>query len=198
MAYYKSIGLIGRAQSGKDSVGSRLQQRYGYQRVAFADPLKKAALQLNPFVTAWTGGTNSRQVRLAEIVHLHGWDEAKTAYPEVRRILQHIGQTVREIAPDFWIQAAIPAVKAAYSLNLPVVVTDVRYENEARALEGMGFHMIRVTRPGAGVRGDGARHKSETELANYPTALTIENTGTLDDLNRIVDSLLLPRSAQRR
>ncbi|MEG8276390.1 deoxynucleotide monophosphate kinase family protein [Streptomyces sp. AHA2] len=194
MAYYKSIGLIGPAQSGKDSIGKRLGQRYGYQRVAFADPLKRAALKVDPLIPLSYGVHG----RLSKLVQGVGWDYAKITYPEVRRVLQHIGQTVREIDPGFWVRAALPAIEAAERLSLPVVVTDVRYENEARALQDMGFHMIRVTRPGAGVRGGGAQHASETELANYPTALTIANTGTLDDLNRIVDSLLLPRSAQRR
>jgi hypothetical protein len=193
MPYYKSIGLIGPAQSGKDTVGARLRQRYGYQRVAFADPLKRAALKLDPFIP------NHLDVpeRLSVIVSRIGWDTAKVVHPEVRRVLQHIGQTVREIDPDFWIRAAFPAIEAAERLNLPVVVTDVRYENEARALRDRGFSMIRVTRPGAGASGDAANHASETELANWAAALTIANTGTLDDLNRIVDSLLLPRAGRR-
>ncbi|WP_030240757.1 hypothetical protein [Streptomyces sp. NRRL S-455] len=190
MAYYKSIGLIGPAQSGKDSVGARLRQRYGYQRVAFADPLKRAALNLDPYIPTGYGVT----VRLSALVADVGWDYAKTTYPEVRRILQHAGQTVRDIDPDFWVRAAVPAIEAAERLNLPVVVTDVRYENEARALRNWGFALVRVTRPGAGATGETAKHRSETELDNWATALTIANTGTLDDLNSVVDSLLLPRT----
>ncbi|QAY26946.1 deoxynucleoside monophosphate kinase [Streptomyces phage Shawty] len=189
MAYYKSIGLIGRAQSGKDTVGARLRQRYGYQRVAFADPLKRAALNMDPYIPTGYGVT----VRLSALIADVGWDYAKVQYPEVRRILQHVGQTVREIDPEFWVRAAVPAIEAAERLGLPVVVTDVRYENEARALRDRGFSMVRVTRPGTDVPN---AHKSETELESWATALTIANTGTLDDLNNIVDSLLLPRSGR--
>lgn len=187
MAYYKSIGLIGRAQAGKDSVGDRLRQRYGYQRVAFADPLKVAALRVDPLIPL----SYNVHGRLSQLVQGVGWDYAKTTYPEVRRILQHVGQTVRELDPLFWVRAATPAIDAAERLGLPVVVTDVRYENEALALRDRGFSFIRVTRPGTDTPG---AHKSETELANWAAALTIGNTGTLDTLNRIVDSLLLPRS----
>ncbi|MEU2760431.1 hypothetical protein [Streptomyces sp. NPDC007094] len=194
MAYYRSVGLVGVAQSGKDTIGARLRQRYGYQRVAFADPLKRAALKLDPYVAVWGGATGYRTVRLSEIVRLHGWDEAKVAYPEVRRVLQHVGQTVRELDPNFWVRAASPAIDAAANLRLPVVVTDVRYENEAQALTDRGFALIRVTRPGAGLVDGTGRHKSETELANYPTALTISNTGTLGDLYSVVDNLLLRRT----
>lgn len=164
MAYYKSVGLIGPAQSGKDTVGARLGQRYGYQRVAFADPLKRAALRVDPYIPTGYGVT----VRLSALIADVGWDYAKVAYPEVRRILQHVGQTVREIDPSFWVRAAGSAFVAADSLGLPVVVTDVRYENEAVALQDRGFYLIRVTRPGAGASGDAAKHKSETELADWP------------------------------
>ncbi|CAD80119.1 gp52 [Streptomyces phage phiBT1] len=193
MAYYKSIGLIGRAQSGKDTVGARLRQRYGYQRVAFADPLKAAALRVDPWIPTGYGV----YARLSRLVADVGWDYAKTTYPEVRRVLQHVGQTVREIDPGFWVRAAAPAIDAAERLNLPVVVTDARYENEARYLTERGFALIRVDRPGVVPLGaDYARHRSETELDEWKAQVTIRNTGTLEDLNRIVDSLLLPRSTR--
>jgi|SRR5690606_2823235 len=187
MAYYKSIGIIGRAQSGKDSVGARLRLRYGYQRVAFADSLKSAALRVDPLIPTSYGV----HCRLSTLVGAVGWDYAKVTYPEVRRVLQHVGQTVRDIDPGFWIRAAFGAIDAAENLGLPVVVTDVRYENEARALRDRGFALIRVTRPGTDTPD---AHQSETALDNWPTALTISNSGTLADLNAIVDSLLLPRN----
>ncbi|MFH9802805.1 hypothetical protein ACH4M0_11265 [Streptomyces albidoflavus] len=190
MAYYKSIGLIGRAQSGKDTVGARLSQRYGYQRVAFADQLKRAALRIDPLIV------NHIDVpeRLSAIVGRVGWDTAKVMHPEIRRILQHVGQTVRELDSGFWIRHTYPALRAAERLNLPVVVTDVRYPNEAAALRDWGFHLIRVTRPGTDTPG---AHTSETALDDWRTSLTISNSGTLADLNNIVDSLLLPRSSRR-
>ncbi|MFJ8955618.1 hypothetical protein ACIRO1_36560 [Streptomyces sp. NPDC102381] len=186
---FKSIGLVGRAQSGKDTVGARLRQHYGYQRVAFADRLKADALRVNPIIPTSYGVTT----RLATLVNAVGWDYAKTTYPEVRALLQRYGQTVRGTDPDYWVRAAEPAIVAAERLGLPVVVTDVRYENEARALQARGFSLIRVTRPGAGA-GANADHESETALDGVKVALTIANTGTVEDLNRIVDSLLLPRS----
>lgn len=190
MPYFKNIGLIGHAQVGKDSVAARLRDRYGYQRIAFADRLKEAALRLDPIIPT----TYGVHVRLSRLVAEVGWDYAKTTYPEVRRVLQYIGQTVRELDPDFWIRAALPGMDAFAALNLPVVVTDVRYANEANYLRGSGFYMIRVTRPDGGATGEAAYHPSETELDDVPADLTIANSGTLDDLNRIVDSLLLPRS----
>lgn len=193
MAYYKNVGLIGKARSGKDTVGQRLGRTYAYTRVAFADPLKDMALRLNPIVGTDNDTLAVPGERLRDVVDFWGWERAKDELPEVRRVLQNIGQGVREHDEDFWVRVALRKIDAAEKWNLPVVVTDVRYENEARALRDRGFALIRVTRPGTGA-GENATHDSETELDTWATSLTIANTGTLDDLNRIVDSLLLPRS----
>ncbi|MEV8015653.1 hypothetical protein AB0O76_04695 [Streptomyces sp. NPDC086554] len=187
MAYYRHVGLIGRAQVGKDTMAGFMGQRYAYQRIAFADRLKAAALDVNPVV----GFAVGEPVRLTEVVRLGGWEWAKATYPEVRRMLQQYGQTIRKTDPDFWIRAATPAMDAVRSLNLPMVVTDVRYINEANYLRAKGFKLIRVTRPTGGLTGAAARHDSETELDRYRADLTVANTGTTADLSSIVDSLLL-------
>jgi hypothetical protein len=197
VAYYKNVGLIGKARSGKDTVAERLGRTFAYTRVAFADPLKDMALRLNPIVGTDNDTLAVPGERLRDVVSFWGWERAKDELPEVRRVLQRIGQGVREHDEDFWVRVALRKIDAAAKWNLPVVVTDVRYENEARALRDRGFALFRVTRPASSrvsMTEALAEHDSETELDNWATSLTIANTGTLDDLNRIVDSLLLTRS----
>ncbi|MFE9026219.1 hypothetical protein ACFYOA_08145 [Streptomyces iakyrus] len=190
---FKHVGLIGKARSGKDSVASRLVWTRNYSRVAFADPLKAMAMRLNPYVDASTDIDGRIELeRLSQTVELIGWERAKDEVPEVRRVLQNIGQAQREHDEDYWVRLALRKVDAADSWKLPVVISDVRYRNEAEALRKRGFVLIHVTRPGASA-GENADHASETELDGFHTDLTIGNTGTLDDLNRVVDSLLLPR-----
>lgn len=169
------IALIGRARSGKDSVAARLVERHGFKRVAFADRLKECALALDPLIH----GT----ARLSEMVERNGWDAAKS-HPEVRRVLQHFGQGVREIDPGFWIRAAFPAMLGETRL----VVSDVRYRNEADALRSAGFTLVRITRPGLPL-GAGSDHVSENELSSYPTSLNIVNGASLADLHAKADAI---------
>src|SRR5262249_27426233 len=150
---------LGKARSGKDTTAARLGARYGFQRVAFADPLKRMALDLDPYIPTGYGVT----VRLSRLIADVGWEYAKDAYPEVRRILQSTGQTVRALDHEFWVRHAMEKVHAAEWRGLPVVVTDVRYENEAFALRSAGFMLLRLIRPDART-GAAARHASETEL----------------------------------
>ncbi|MGY5131285.1 deoxynucleotide monophosphate kinase family protein [Streptomyces nigrescens] len=183
------IALIGKARSGKDTVARHLIRTRQYTRVAFADPLKPMALDINPIVDVRREWNALHRVRLAEIVQEDGWERAKDLYPEVRRVLQHVGQTVRELDPDFWVNLAMDKIDAADTWNLPVVVTDVRYLNEVIALQNRGFTVVRVLRPNAGLSGENGQHDSETRLDEYKTRRTLLNIGTLDYLNAEVDRL---------
>ncbi|MDH6123852.1 MULTISPECIES: hypothetical protein [unclassified Kitasatospora] len=182
------IAFIGRARSGKDSAAARLVDQCGYARVAFADPLKEAALKLDPIVYTYVShdGHEATEERLSEVVGYSGWERAKAEVPEVRRVLQHMGQGVRDLDPEFWIRQAVARIESAPG---PVVVTDCRYRNEAAALKRLGFRIIRVQRPPHGGELTGPQHVSETELDDYQADATLFNFGSLQDLWDRVDLL---------
>jgi len=183
---YPNIALTGLARSGKDSVAGRLVSLYGYTRVAFADPLKEAALRTDPWVLHSAYGQLLNVGRLSDLIDCLGWETAKDRYPEVRRILQEYGQAIREMDPDFWIRAALRKVQRARFEGKPVVVSDVRYANEADALRSAGFMVVRVVRPGQAP----GQHRSEREMLDYQVDDEIVNDGTLYDLYMKVDRFM--------
>lgn len=178
-----NIGLIGRARSGKDTVGRILLEHAGYERVAFADPLKAAALRLDPIV--WTSTFSPDLERLRETVLRDGWELAKEE-PEVRRILQELGASVRAIDPDFWLRAGLTRVdEVTRATGRPCVITDVRYPNEAASLARAGFHLIYIDRPGI----PHLNHESEGALTEDDAHHVIRNDSSLDDLKVRVKEL---------
>ncbi|WP_206475217.1 hypothetical protein, partial [Dietzia sp. KRD202] len=132
------------ANTGKDTAGEWFVNERGYRRVAFADPLKEAALRLDPSVQ----GQMNAPLRLSETVRRVGWESAKDIYPEVRRILQELGSAVRALDENFWLRAALARVQEANETGVPVVITDVRYPNEAASLARAGFKLLHIDRPG--------------------------------------------------
>ncbi|WP_367140422.1 MULTISPECIES: hypothetical protein [Streptomyces] len=187
---YRNIALLGRGRAGKDTVGERLVSRWAYTRVAFADPLKEAALSVDPIVTYEPAGYGPLPVRLSAVVKRLGWEAAKDCVPEVRRTLQRLGQAARDQNPDHWVDLAMDKLIVADAWGLPVAVTDVRHINECEALKTLGFTLVRVVRPGAPALGKNALHQSETALDDYPVDLTIANAGTLADLDCAADGLV--------
>ena len=179
----RDIALIGKAGSGKDTVGELLVQHAGYKRLAFADPVREMALVLDPIVVlADELGFGETYARLSEVVAADGWDRAKRMYPEVRRILQNAGMAQREVDSFYWLDLLLEKWSTEWS---PVVVTDCRFENEAVALRNLGFLLVRVIRPGAGAND----HVSETELDDFTVYRTIYNDGTVEDLREAVRDL---------
>lgn len=191
-----NIALMGKARSGKDTVAARLCEAHGYARVAFADPLKEHALRINPIVSTRFSGGDEFALRLARCVEIYGWERAKDEFPEVRRILQEIGQGVREVDPYFWVRIAVNKISEVRPD--PVVVTDVRYPNEVATLRAIGFRIVRIVRPaGSGfnpanltvAERTAAEHSSETALDDETPDVLIHNGGSLAELAQRVDAL---------
>lgn len=143
------VGLTGYAQHGKDTIGQILVKEFGYKRYAFADQLKSMALVLNPLIRVVNlQDLGPLDVRLAKLVEDVGWEGAKTD-PEVRRFLQVLGtEAVREhLGPNAWVDALENQINKDGFLNSgKVVITDVRFPNEAAWLQSVGGVLWRVTR----------------------------------------------------
>ncbi|WP_051432591.1 hypothetical protein [Promicromonospora kroppenstedtii] len=175
------IGLVGVKRSGKDTFAAGLVER-GYTRVAFADPLREMVEEIDPWLITppWQPEPT---IRLLQALQIYGgWEGLKdTPYgPEARRLLQQSGQAVRRRGPGFWLNAGLAEATGALMEGAPgVVITDVRYKNEADAIQRDGGILVRIVRPDL-VSTD--THPSETELADYPTDFTIRNSGTADEL----------------
>lgn len=175
-----NVGIIGRARVGKDTAGEWFVNERGYRRVAFADPLKEAALRLDPIVEsrAYAYGEEPVITRLREVVGAGRWEEAKDYFPEVRRILQELGSAMRAIDEDFWLRQALKKTQEANDAGVPVVITDVRYRNEAESLVRAGFQLLHVDRPGV----PQMDHESERTLGPEDARYLVRNDGSTADL----------------
>lgn len=192
-----NVGVIGRARVGKDTAGAWLVENRGYVRVSFADPLKEAALRLDPIIEVRTDRDEysdlyEYNVGLRWVVEEHGWEHAKTDFPEVRRILQELGMTIRALDPDFWLRAALTKVTEANDAGSPVVITDVRFPNEADSLRRAGFHLLYVDRPGV----PHLDHASEGALTADDAGWVIENTSDIEDF--LTDVEVFAHHVERR
>jgi hypothetical protein len=167
------IGLTGYAQSGKDTVAKVLVDNYGFKRVAFADPIRKLLYEMNPAV-------KDGDYRLQGVVDAYGWDVAKTAFPEVRRLLQDLGVGARKVfGEDFWVNRSLASILE----HEKTVITDVRFINEADIVKHQAGQVWRIKRMGVNaVNG----HISEQELDGYKVDQIFANNGTLENLELMI------------
>jgi hypothetical protein len=178
------IGLTGKMGAGKDEVYSRLRFVFGehiYRRASFADPLKKsvaALFDVSPEVLdAWK---NEPQMRVS-VLDLKGNGRDLGRSFSVREILQRYGtEAHREIfGEDFWVEVAMQELDRQRGKDAMMrvgpytyVFTDVRFENEARAIEAAGGVIVRVL----GINDDTGDHASEAGVPDSFIDFEIDNT----------------------
>lgn len=175
------IGLSGYAQVGKDTVANYLIEKYGYRRVAFADPIREALYKLDPKIRI----DEMVGASLANAVDHMGWEEVKRLSSDARELLQRMGTEVgRNIfGADFWVNQAFKNVSSTDK----VVFTDTRFLNEADHIRSYYGQVWRINKLNHGpVNG----HYSETALDAYNFDWSIPNYGSKEDLYFIIDGIM--------
>ena len=170
------IGLTGYAQSGKDTLAEILVSKFGFTRVAFADPIRDFCYEANPMISH----VGNEPVFLRTVVDRDGWDKAKQI-SGVRRLLQNVGVAARNnFGQDFWVMQAMQKVR----YESRIVVTDVRFINEAEWIKNYeDSHIWRVVRPGVEAVNN---HVSESQMAEYKVDQVFLNDGSLEDLEVLI------------
>lgn len=127
------IGVSGKKGAGKDLFYTLIKAMSpSSKRVAFADYLKHIARQQFNLSIEQTDG------------HLK---EKPTQYPgwTPRKIMIELGQFYRQIDPMYWVKKAFEVIKGM-PRGAIVVITDVRFPNEADFIKKCGGFMVRLER----------------------------------------------------
>ena len=175
------IGLTGLAGSGKDSVRAVLEQ-HGYSGIAFADTIRDMLRQL--FTATGTSLEYMRDRALKE-------ERIPNIGVSYRVLAQTLGtEWGRSISPDFWVNITGASIDASLRDSfepVQIVISDVRFPNEAAFIRERGGQIWHVVRPGTQpVRA----HESEAHAITIPADYTILNSGTLEDLQATVQRAL--------
>ena len=125
------LGLSGVARSGKDTFFSFIEEEgVKCKRIAFADELKQECLRFlldNTGISAFTEDPEEKEI--------------------IRPFLVTYGTHIRrKLNPYCWIDKVNNKAKNLISSSILPVITDVRYENEAKWVHDMGGKLIHVSR----------------------------------------------------
>jgi len=178
----KIIGIAGFAQSGKDLLAGHFVANHGFERVAFADTLRGMLYETNPIVALVYEDRFREVTRVQSVVDAIGWEGAKSEYPEIRELLQRLGTEAgrKHIADDIWSRTVFERPHLA-----KLVIPDVRFPNEAKAIQDRGGVIIRVKRDGyEPING----HISETAYDGFD--IVLENNGAPEELFASAESAL--------
>ena len=186
------VGLVGTKGVGKDTAGRYLVEVCGWHRVALATPLRNAVKSMfaltdaqcdDPVLKEEPGVLGVSFRRGAQIL---GTDLVRKQLGGACGLLPELGEK------GLWIQHMERAIADARCKGGRVVITDVRFPDEAAAIIGLGGRLIRITRGGM-EQASADAHSSENNIDNIAThfpLLQIENNGSSDELGARVAALI--------
>lgn len=162
----KLIGISGAAGTGKDTLADHLHYGYAYAKYAMAGPMKRmlAAMLQVPY-QRWED---------------RDWKERPLICGKSpRQLAQTLGtEWGREaVHPDLWIALFRKEWERYKYIPTGVVISDVRFENEAKMIRELGGVVIIVKREAAGKV---AKHKSEMGLRKNTADITIYNDKSIE------------------
>ena len=115
---------------------------------------------------------------------------------------------MREIDPDVWIKHTERKVNGYIDFRVNtdhnrvgIVITDVRQQNEVDWCRANGFTLIRVTAPddvriaraikaGDNFSENDLEHVTEQAVANFAVDYEVNNTGTVEELQAQIDTII--------
>jgi hypothetical protein len=170
----KLIGITGAAGSGKDTAADRLVSAHAFRKVSFAGPLKDGLCAM----FNWTPEQiNDRVFK-------------ETSLPDIgkspRQLMQLLGTEYgREMVhPDIWLILARRKIEAFMQYR-SVVISDVRFDNEAEMIRAMGGQIIHLIRPGISAV---AAHVSEQGVTiNHTVDIGYQNDRSIGELHAWLD-----------
>jgi len=172
MLHNPIIGITGGKRHGKDTTANYIGECLDITRISFAEPLKRCARAL------FEGYDIKWENKDEEILPIPG-------NYTVRDLLIALGRGLRDYLDiDFFVKLAQNRIARAKGL---VVITDVRYPNEAKLIRSMGGEIIKIVRPELLPYSD-----AEKQIDLISSDYFLSNVGTLEDLRRKIQLTLVP------
>lgn len=176
---YNIIAICGAKRSGKDVLAKYLIDKYKYEKLSFAEPLKKAVKELFNFndiqvgIDEESGNGNEKDVI----------DERWGITP--RRALQYFGTEImqykmNELIPNTNRGFFADILLSRILENRNYVISDMRFLHEYEKIKGLNILIIRVIRPSlvSLVRDE---HISEIEYEKIPCNIEVINEGSIEN-----------------
>jgi cytidylate kinase len=193
------VGITGLARSGKDTVAKILVEELYKQTdrlfilMAYAHELKlKVQKDFGlSYEQLWGAEKEIEDKRYKRPFTYRGGvradrDELPNIYWTPREIMQNYGQFYRTINYNFWVKHLFNIIERNNYKN--VIITDVRYQNEAQPIVDSGGYVLRIIRDNK-AEIHNQQHVSEIAMNNYDKIdFIIDNNRTLDELKlNVVD-----------
>jgi len=166
------IGLCGAPGCGKDTLAEQFVLHDVYEQYRFADPIKAMLTQFHIRPDVWDDH-----------------EQKEKPIPWLGKSPRYLAQTLgtewgRDLVhPDVWV---LMAKGRWHVLNAGkegrMVISDVRFPNEAQWIRKAGGIIVNIQRPDSQHKADNAGHSSENGISLKLCQVVVYNDGTKEEL----------------
>lgn len=201
------VGVAGFIGSGKDTIADYLITFKGFKRMSYAGPLKDAVAAIFNWDRELLEGTTHYSREWRDTVDAWWAERLNIPHLTPRFVLQQWGTEVgrRAFHDDIWIASVENKLRIVKD---NIVISDCRFPNELKSIKNAGGITIRVNRGlnpewyDAAVQYNKGNkhakaildeyniHASEYSSVGLNYDYYIDNSGTVDDLHRKIDSII--------
>lgn len=201
------VGIAGFIGSGKDTIADYLITFKGFRRMSYAEPLKDAVSAIFGWDRELLEGTTKYSREWRDTIDPWWAERLNFEHLTPRWVLQQWGTEVgrRAFHDDIWIASIENKLR---NIKDNIVISDCRFPNELRSIKRMGGITIRVSRGAnpiwydAAIQYNKGNNHAKNILAEYKVHASeyssvgldydhyVDNSGTVDELHRKIDSII--------
>jgi len=180
MTIPKLIGITGLAGTGKDTLADHLSKTFGHEKYAFATPIKELLNARFGWMMEMWDDRSWKESDQPEAGRREDWEEYNHFSP--RSWAQWLGTDVGRVigGEDVWVKRMVSRWYGVHGSRRPsaMIIPDVRFDNEADTIRGMGGVVVKLLRPCAVPVN---AHVSEKGVRSEFIDATITNDRCVDD-----------------
>lgn len=171
------IGLVGNKGVGKDTVANYVVSKYHFTKVAFATPLKQTCQAIYDLDECYFNDPKLKE----ELVPHWGLTP--------RVMMQRIGTDIirANLGDDFWLKHMTRKLSTITTPN--VIITDVRFGNEADLVTSLGGVLIRIQSLDSDTSDSHVSEQLQSIITDF-SLLSDHSPGGLQKLYSDIDVLL--------
>lgn len=184
----KLIGITGFKRSGKDTCGAYLIKNHDYIKYSFAGALKVACSEIFMFDYEQTEGSKKEDfdsrwnINPRKVFQRFGTEIFRDSLDKFFPEMKHLKNNFWIYRFKIWYQEQVKQ-----NPNVRIVVSDVRFQNEADIIKELGGIIIKVSRKNIK---NTDNHISELNILNIKADYNIKNDSSLEDYYENLKSIL--------
>ena len=179
------ICIIGNIGSGKSTLANIFKDKYGYEELTFAGPVKEIGLILG-FEQQDLYGTQEEKIQINNFWGVSGREFMQKFATDIMRneLSKYINMNMD--GKTIWVRLCEKKILQMLKENKKILISDGRFPDEIEMIKNHGGKILKIIRKTSYQK----EHESEKYISQLNGDINIDNNGTLIDLEKTINKIM--------